>query len=202
MNESHNYMRISKYPLILNNQNKVSGEGIGPHIDFGFLTILLQYKVQGLEIKDSNGQWFQAPIIPGTFLINIENMIQRLTNDYFRATVHRVVLPKKKTRLSISFFFEPNYDMVIEPIEKFCTENNPIKYTPLHFGDYPEKTFKTSYSDINVQYIKDIKSNWFYQSSSSPHSSSSSPKSRYSASLASHALYSSSVSIVRYPFIR
>ena len=84
MNESHNYMRISKYPPILNNQNKVSGEGIGPHIDFGFLTILLQYKVQGLEIKDSNGQWFQAPIIPGTFLINIGNMIQRLTNDYFR----------------------------------------------------------------------------------------------------------------------
>ena len=150
MNEYHNYMRISKYPPILNNQNKVSCEGIGPHIDFGFLIILLQYRVQGLEIKDSNGQWFQAPIIPGTFLINIGNMIQRLTNDYFRSTVHRVVSPKKKTRLSISLFFEPNYDTVIEPIEKFCTEINPIKYSPLHFGDYLEKTFKICYLDIDA----------------------------------------------------
>lgn len=52
MNESHHYMRISKYPPILNDQNKVSGNGIGPHFDYGFLTILLQDEVQGLEIKD------------------------------------------------------------------------------------------------------------------------------------------------------
>ena len=56
MNESQNYMRISKYPPILNDQNKVSGDGIGPHFDYDFLTILLQDKVQGLEIKDSDGQ--------------------------------------------------------------------------------------------------------------------------------------------------
>ena len=150
MNESHNYMRISKYPPILNYQNKVSGDGIGSHIDYGFLTILLQDKVQGLEIKDSDGQWFKAPIIPGTFLINIGHMIQRWTNDYYRATVHRVVSSPNKTRLSVPFFFEPNYDTVIEPIEKFCTNSNPTRYSPLHFGNYLEKTFKTSYSDINI----------------------------------------------------
>ena len=77
-------------------------------------------------------------------------MIQRWTNDYFRATVHRVVSPKNKARLSVPFFFEPNFDTVIEPIERFCTKNNPIKYSPLHFGDYLKKTFKTSYSDIDV----------------------------------------------------
>ena len=150
MNESHNYMRISKYPPILNDQIKISGDGIGSHIDYGFLTILLQDKVQGLEIKDSDGQWFKAPIIPGTFLINIGHMIQRWTNDYYRATVHRVVSPEDKARLSVPFFFEPNYDTVIEPIGRFCTENNPIKYSPLHFGTYLKKTFRTSYSDINI----------------------------------------------------
>jgi Isopenicillin N synthase and related dioxygenases len=150
MNESHNYMRISKYPPIINDQNKASGDGIGSHIDYGFLTILLQDKVEGLEIKDSDGQWFKAPIIPGTFLINIGHMIQRWTNDYYRATVHRVVSPQDKARLSVPFFFEPNYDTVIEPIGKFCTDSNPIKYSSLHFGDYLEKTFKTSYSNINI----------------------------------------------------
>ena len=135
---------------ILNDQNKASGDGIGSHIDYGFLTILLQDNVQGLEIKDSDDQWFKAPIIPGTFLINIGHMIQRWTNDYYRATVHRVVSPEDKARLSVPFFFEPNFDTVIEPIERFCTKNNPIKYSTLHFGDYLKKTFKTSYSDIDV----------------------------------------------------
>ena len=150
MNESHNYMRISKYPPNINTQNKASSDGIGSHIDYGFLTILLQDQVQGLEIEDSNGQWFKAPIIPGTFLINIGHMIQRWTNGYYRATVHRVVSPKGKSRLSVPFFFEPNYDTVIKPIEKFCTESTPIRYSPLHFGEYLEKTFKKSYSDIST----------------------------------------------------
>ena len=150
MNQSHNYMRISKYPPIINDQNKASGDGIGSHIDYGFLTILLQDNVQGLEIKDSNDRWFKAPIIPGTFLINIGHMIQRWTNDYYRATIHRVVSPDNKARLSVPFFFEPNYDAVIEPLEKFCTENNPIRYSSLHFGNYLKKTFRTSYSDINI----------------------------------------------------
>ena len=149
MNQSHNYMRISKYPPIFNGQNKDGGNGIGSHIDYGFLTILLQDNVQGLEIKDSDDQWFKAPIIPGTFLINIGHMIQRWTNDYFRATIHRVVSPCNNARLSVPFFFEPNYDTVIEPIGKFCTDGNPTRYSPLHFGNYLEKTFKASYSGIN-----------------------------------------------------
>ena len=141
-------MRVSNYPPIENKKKENIGHGIGSHIDYGFLTILLQDKICGIEIKDSNNEWFSAPIIPGTFLINIGHMIQRWTNDYYRATIHRVVSPKDEARCSIPFFFEPNFDTVVEPLEKFCSKDNPARYKPIHFGNYLERTFKTSYSSI------------------------------------------------------
>ena len=146
MNKSHSYMRVSNYPPLENKKN--IDHGIGSHIDYGFLTILLQDNISGLEIKNSDDEWFSAPIIPGTFLINIGHMIQRWTNDYYRATIHRVVSPKDEARCSIPFFFEPNFDTVVEPLEKFCSKDNPARYKPIHFGNYLERTFKTSYSSI------------------------------------------------------
>ena len=146
INKSHSYMRVSNYPPLENKKN--IDHGIGSHIDYGFLTILLQDNISGLEIKNSNNEWFSAPIIPDTFLINIGHMIQRWTNDYYRATIHRVVSPKDKARCSIPFFFEPNFDTVVEPLEKFCSKDNPARYKPIHFGNYLERTFKTSYSSI------------------------------------------------------
>ena len=148
MNKSHSYMRVSNYPPLENKNKENIGHGIGSHIDYGFLTILLQNNISGLEIKNSNNEWFSAPIIPDTFLINIGHMIQRWTNDYYRATIHRVVSPKDKARCSIPFFFEPNFDTVVEPLEKYCSEDNPARYKPIHFGNYLERTFKTSYSSI------------------------------------------------------
>ena len=148
MNKSHSYMRITNYPPYENNQKENIGDGIGSHIDYGFLTILLQDNISGLEIKNSNNEWFSAPIIPGTFLINIGHMIQRWTNDYYRATIHRVVSPKDEARCSIPFFFEPNFDTVVKPLETFCSEDNPARYKSIHFGNYLERTFKTSYSSI------------------------------------------------------
>ena len=146
MNKSHSYMRISNYPPYENSQKENIGNGIGSHIDYGFLTILLQDNIGGLEIKNSNNEWFSAPIIPGTFLINIGHMIQRWTNDYYKATIHRVIPPKNKTRCSLPFFFEPNFDTVVAPLDKFCSADNLPRYKPIHFGDYLERTFKTSYT--------------------------------------------------------
>ena len=146
MSKSHSYMRISNYPPYEKKQEENIGDGIGAHIDYGFLTILLQNNIGGLEIKNFNNEWIKAPIIPGTFLINIGHMIQRWTNDYYRATIHRVISPKNKTRCSIPFFFEPNFDTVVAPLEKFCSADNLPRYKPIHFGDYLERTFKTSYT--------------------------------------------------------
>jgi len=150
MNKSHSFMRISNYPPYGKNQEENMGDGIGAHIDYGFLTILLQDNIGGLEVKNADNEWVSAPIIPGTFLINIGHMIQRWTNDYYKATVHRVIPPEHETRCSLPFFFEPNFDTVVVPLDEFCSKNNPPRYEPFHFGDYLENTFTTSYSDTVI----------------------------------------------------
>jgi len=150
MSKSHSFMRISNYPPYGKNQEENVGDGIGAHIDYGFFTILLQDNIGGLEVKNTDNEWVSAPIIPGTFLINIGHMIQRWTNDYYKATVHRVIPPKNKTRCSLPFFFEPNFDTVVVPLDEFCSKDNPPQYAPFHFGDYLERTFKTSYSETMI----------------------------------------------------
>ena len=150
MSKSHSYMRISNYPPYEKKQEENIGDGIGSHIDYGFLTILLQNNIGGLEIKNFNNEWIKAPIIPGTFLINIGHMIQRWTNDYYKATIHRVIPPKNKTRCSLPFFFEPNFDAIVVPLDTFCSKNNPPRYKPFHFGNYLESKFTTSYSDTVI----------------------------------------------------
>ena len=147
MDKSHSYMRVSHYPPNNNRNKKNIGEGIGSHIDYGFLTILTQDKIEGLQIKNHNDEWLNAPFIPDTFLINIGYMIQRWSNNYYKATVHRVISPSIN-RYSIPFFFEPNFDTVVTPLDNFCGKHNPSGYKPLHFGDYLIDTFKNSYSSI------------------------------------------------------
>ena len=150
MNKSHSFMRISNYPPYGKDQEENVGDGIGAHIDYGFLTILLQDNIGGLEVKNADNKWVSAPIIPGTFLINIGHMIQRWTNDYYKATVHRVIPPKHETRCSLPFFFEPNFDAIVVPLDTFCSKNNPPRYEPFHFGNYLESKFTTSYSDTVI----------------------------------------------------
>jgi len=150
MCKSHSFMRISNYPPYGKDQEENVGDGIGAHIDYGFLTILLQDNIGGLEVKNADNEWVSAPMIPGTFLINIGHMIQRWTNDYYKATVHRVIPPKHETRCSLPFFFEPNFDAIVVPLDTFCSKNNPPRYKPFHFGNYLESKFTTSYSDTVI----------------------------------------------------
>ena len=150
ISKSHSFMRISNYPPYGKNQEENVGDGIGAHIDYGFLTILLQDNIGGLEVKNTDNEWVSAPMIPGTFLINIGHMIQRWTNDYYKATVHRVIPPEHESRCSLPFFFEPNIDTVVVPMDEFCSKNNPPRYEPFHFGDYLESKFTTSYSDTVI----------------------------------------------------
>ena len=150
MCKSHSFMRISNYPPYGKDQEENVGDGIGAHIDYGFLTILLQDNIGGLEVKNADNEWVSAPMIPGTFLINIGHMIQRWTNDYYKATIHRVIPPKHETRCSLPFFFEPNFDAIVVPLDTFCSKNNPPRYKPFHFGNYLESKFTTSYSDTVI----------------------------------------------------
>lgn len=91
--------------------------GVGEHTDYGLLTILLQDQIGGLQVKTPGG-WVDATPIPGTFICNIGDMLERMTGGWYRSTAHRVVRNMSGTdRLSFPLFFDPNYFAEVHPIE-------------------------------------------------------------------------------------
>lgn len=111
----------------------------GVHSDWGALTILYQDSdIGGLQVLDRAQNWLTVPAIPGTFVINIGDMMARWTNNKWVSTVHRVVNPPEELRnterYSIPFFFQPRFDAVIDCIPT-CGAQEP-KYSPTKSGDY------------------------------------------------------------------
>ncbi len=90
--------------------------GVGEHTDYGLLTILLQDDAGGLEVR-SRSQWVAAPPIPGSFVCNIGDMLDRMTRGLFRSTPHRVRNPAPRNRMSFPFFFDPNFFARVQPID-------------------------------------------------------------------------------------
>jgi isopenicillin N synthase-like dioxygenase len=91
--------------------------GVGEHTDYGLLTILHQDDVGGLSVHTPGG-WVDAPPIPGSFVCNIGDMLDRMTGGLYRSTPHRV---KRNTsgrdRLSFPLFFDPNFEARVQRIE-------------------------------------------------------------------------------------
>jgi isopenicillin N synthase-like dioxygenase len=90
--------------------------GVGEHTDYGLLTILLQDDAGGLEVK-SRSRWIPAPPVPGSFVCNIGDMLDRMTRGLFRSTPHRVRNPALRDRLSFPFFFDPNFFAPVRPVD-------------------------------------------------------------------------------------
>lgn len=95
-------LKIIRYP---GRDASEGDQGVGAHKDSGFVTVLLQDVRSGLEVEGRNG-WISAPPIPGTFVINIGEVLEMASNGYLKANVHRVISPPPGTdRLSVAFFF-------------------------------------------------------------------------------------------------
>ena len=108
--------RIFHYPSPRNRPDLDAPWGVGEHTDYGVLTILKQDATGGLQVKSQN-QWIEAPYIPGTFICNIGDMLDRMTGGYYRSTPHRVRNTTDLDRLSYPFFFDPNFSATIHPID-------------------------------------------------------------------------------------
>ncbi|GAA4567630.1 isopenicillin N synthase family dioxygenase [Planotetraspora kaengkrachanensis] len=89
--------------------------GVGEHTDYGLLTLLLQDDNGGLQVHTSRG-WIEAPPVPGTFVCNIGDMLDRLTGGHYRSTPHRVRNVSGRDRLSFPFFFDPGWDCEVPPL--------------------------------------------------------------------------------------
>lgn len=112
--EPHYLMKIIRYP----GRDQTEGDqGVGAHKDGGFVTILLQETQEGLQVEHE-GSWISAPPVPGTFVVNIGEVLELASNGFLRANVHRVVTPPAGTdRMSVAFFFGARLDATVPLLE-------------------------------------------------------------------------------------
>ncbi len=105
------HIKLIRYP----GRNQTgSAQGVGAHKDSGFLSFLLQDRQKGLQVEVEEDRWVDAVPVPGTFVVNIGELLELATNGYLRATVHRVVSPPdSQDRLSIAFFLGARLDAVV-----------------------------------------------------------------------------------------
>jgi isopenicillin N synthase-like dioxygenase len=108
-------LKIIRYP---GRDAAESDQGVGAHKDGGFVTVLLQDTVPGLRVRTEEGEWIEAPPVPGTFVINTGELLELATNGFVRADVHDVVVPPAGVeRFSVAFFLGARYDAIIPVID-------------------------------------------------------------------------------------
>ncbi|EFJ48980.1 hypothetical protein VOLCADRAFT_59825, partial [Volvox carteri f. nagariensis] len=138
---------VALRPLHYSGERSDPGAGVfgaGAHSDYGMLTILATDDVPGLQVGGAGGRgraggnrrWWDVEPIPGTFIINLGDMLERWTNGRYRSTLHRVINTTGRERYSIAFFFEPNFDAQVVALPCCCGPDNPPRYPPTTAGQH------------------------------------------------------------------
>ncbi|MFC7537105.1 isopenicillin N synthase family dioxygenase [Sphingomonas sp. GCM10030256] len=136
--DGNSVMRLLHYPP----QTEPTGEHIraGAHEDINTITLLLGAEEAGLELLTRDGRWIPVSPKPGELVINIGDMLQRLTNGKLRSTSHRVVNPSpdraSNARYSMPFFLHFRPDFIIEALPGTVRAGEEPKWPPISSHDY------------------------------------------------------------------
>ncbi|MBX7108601.1 MAG: isopenicillin N synthase family oxygenase [Chitinophagales bacterium] len=110
------------------------------HEDINLITLLVGASAEGLEIFTRDEKWVPVTAMPGQIVVNVGDMLQRLTNDRLKSTTHRVVNPPKElwgtSRYSIPFFLHPRSEMRLDCLGSCISLENSRKYDPISAGEY------------------------------------------------------------------
>ncbi|MFP6749100.1 MAG: 2-oxoglutarate and iron-dependent oxygenase domain-containing protein [Alphaproteobacteria bacterium] len=140
--ENNATLRMLHYP-----PTKLTGNDFGtaPHTDNSFMTILARMDVPGLAIRLPSGEWLPPPLVPGTFLVNIGNMIRRMSNDRFLSTPHGVIVDGTADRYSLAYFHSPNPYRMIRVAPSCTDDDHPPKYEPRLYADLMHEFYAANY---------------------------------------------------------
>ena len=142
--DGNSVMRLLHYPP----QHEPTGEHIraGAHEDINTITLLLGAEEAGLELKTRDGRWIPVSPKPGELVINIGDMLQRLTNGQLRSTPHRVVNPTpdraSNARYSMPYFLHFRSDFLIEPLPGTVPAGEQPKWPPITANDYLQERLR------------------------------------------------------------
>lgn len=152
--ESFWVMRMINYPPLppsakpthAGGEQDLSQFSCGAHTDYGCVTLLLADPTPGaLQVQLKDGTWLPADPIPGAFVVNIGDMIERWTNGLWKSTMHRVIHrgdggvygPGGGGRVSVPFFFEPNFDATVKPLQKCVKQSGaPSMHEGSTYGEH------------------------------------------------------------------
>ncbi|MDP7099585.1 MAG: 2-oxoglutarate and iron-dependent oxygenase domain-containing protein [Rhodospirillales bacterium] len=131
---NYTYFRMAHYP-----PDPDAGDnefGLGPHADTGFMTLLPQADVDGLEVLDVDEEWFRPPRMHGCILVNTGQFLERWSNERFRASPHRVMAPVQKHRYSGAVFVNTAFEPICSCLPNCHDENNPPRYPTESYWDF------------------------------------------------------------------
>jgi len=134
-------LRPIHYPPLTQRSGDPDSVRSGQHEDINLITLLIGSGEPGLQVQSLKGEWIPVTTIPETIVVNVGDMLQRLTNNVLRSTTHRVVNPpspySEAPRYSIPFFLHPNSEFLIKSLEGCVTAENPEHYPePITANDY------------------------------------------------------------------
>jgi isopenicillin N synthase-like dioxygenase len=145
--EAHINLRFLHYPPQETDDPEQFGQG--PHTDNSFITFLAREDTPGLAVRLPSGDWVSPPLIPGTFLVNLGNVMRRWSNDRFLSTPHGVVNDSGRDRYSIAFFYSPNITARIECLPTCTGPDAPPRYEPALYGDLVKAFYSANYFHQN-----------------------------------------------------
>ncbi|WRX09841.1 Oxoglutarate/iron-dependent dioxygenase - like 10 [Theobroma cacao] len=143
-------MRLIGYPGVSAANGKCTPEndiGCGAHTDYGLLTLVNQDEdITALQVRNLSGEWISAPPMPGTFVCNIGDMLKILSNGLYESTLHQVINSSLTYRVCIAFFYEPNYDAAVEPLE-VCVQRSggTRKFEKAVYGEHLVSKVQTNF---------------------------------------------------------
>lgn len=116
------------------------------HGDINLITLLMGASAEGLEVLRRDGEWIAITALPDQIVVNVGDMLDRLTNHKLKSTIHRVVNPPREkmgtSRYSIPFFMHPRADMDLTSLESCVTTENPKLYTNMTAGEFLDERLR------------------------------------------------------------
>lgn len=138
VHNGNSILRAIHYPPITSEpKNAIRAE---QHEDINLITLLVGASAEGLQLLNRQDKWMDITAPEGCFVVNVGDMLQRLTNNRLRSTTHRVVNPPREKwhtpRYSIPFFTHPKSNMPLDCLPSCVDERHPLAYAPISAGEY------------------------------------------------------------------
>jgi isopenicillin N synthase-like dioxygenase len=144
IHNGNSILRAIHYPPIKNEpKSSIRAE---QHEDINLITLLVGASADGLQILSKQGEWVGVTSLPEQIVVNVGDMLQRLTNNKLRSTTHRVVNPPRElwgtSRYSIPFFLHPKSNMSLASLESTIDEEHPKAYEDATAGEYLDERLR------------------------------------------------------------